>query len=539
MIIMKNSLKYILLTFIAICSFGCESFLDKVPLDFVSPETYYSNETELNTALIGVYDVLSSRSYYGQAIMLHFESCTDESYLNRTSTKTGISVNNFTYTDPFLNNFWFAFYEGIERANVLISKIHKADIDEVKRENILAQALFLRSYYYFVLASNFGDIPLKLVPTGSADNIYIPRTPVKVIFEQVLADMKKAEPNLKKISEYKHPSFVSQTACQGIIARVCLKMAGYPLLDKSKYSEAITYALKVKDSGEHQLTTKYNTKLTNSAYSQIFINHTQDVYDISEGIWEAEYSGNLLNSADFEVEGFAVMQGVQFTVLGIDSIGYSYGQQNTTRRFFERFDNQDKRRDWSIGGYRYMMLPPYPRIYWAENVIIQRNIAKWRRNYEKFSPKQKNFGPTNFPLLRYADVLLMLAEAENEVNGPTDIAYNALNQVRRRGYGLDVNIVNSISDAPTGMGKEQFRNFIQEERSRELNHEGLRKFDLIRWGIYIQRMHDMIPEVQTYNGGFAACVIGYESVSERNLLLPIPSGEMTVNRAIIENNPGW
>ncbi len=528
-----------MLIYIALMNSGCDDFLNKVPLDFVSPETYYSTEAELNTALIGVYDALSSRSYYGQSIMLNFEACTDESYMNRTYTKTGISVNNFTYTDPAINNFWFAFYEGIERANVLIANINRAKINEDKRQNILAQALFLRAYYYFILASNFGDIPLKLQPTGSADNIYVPRTPVNIVFEQILSDMKKAEPYLKKISEYNHPSYVSQTACHGIIARVCLKMAGYPLLDKSKYEDALIYSLKVKNSGEHELLTQYNNKLTNSAYSQIFINHTQNVYDIKECIWEAEYSGNLLNSADWEVEGFAVMQGVQFTVLGIDSIGYSYGQQNTTKRFFERYDVQDKRRDWSIGPYRYMLIPPYPRIYWADNVIYQRNIAKWRRNYELYSPKQKNFGPTNFPLLRYADVLLMLAEAENEVNGPTELAYNALNQVRRRGYGFDINVVNIISDAPSGMNKDQFREFIQNERSRELNHEGLRKFDLIRWGIYLQRMQEMIPEMKLANGGFAACSIGYENVAERNLLLPIPSGEMTVNRAITENNPGW
>eukprot|EP01136_Pigoraptor_vietnamica_P000744 Opistho-1_new@26449 len=125
-----------------------------------------------------------------------------------------------------------------------------------------------------------------------------------------------------------------------------------------------------------------------------------------------------------------------------------------------------------------------------------------------------------FPLLRYAEVVLMYAEAENEVNGPTTLAYNALNQIRTRA---------NASAAPSGMTSEQFRSYVLAERAREFNLEGIRRFDLMRWGIYLQVMN----KIST----------GQNNISKvrnlRNLLLPLPLNELNSNTAIKGNNPGW
>src|SRR5690606_29838644 len=103
------------------------------------------------------------------------------------------------------------------------------------------------------------------------------------------------------------------------------------------------------------------------------------------------------------------------------------------------------------------------------------------REYEKELPRSVDRSPTNFPLLRYADVLLMFAEAENEMNGPTEEAYDAVNQVRARAEAY----------AFTGLDQDDFRQAIRDERARELCFEGLRKFDLIRWGIFEQAMRNV------------------------------------------------
>ena len=148
------------------------------------------------------------------------------------------------------------------------------------------------------------------------------------------------------------------------------------------------------------------------------------------------------------------------------------------------------------------------------------------------------YTPENFPILRYSDVLLMLAEAENEVNGPTTVAYDAINQVRRRAYGLtSLTTPNATADLPAGLDYDRFGDALREERARELCFEGLRRNDLIRWGLFLTTMKAVAAQFAA-DSPTAYGVLGYNNVAARNVLLPIPSAEMSVNRAITQN-PGW
>ena len=151
----------------------------------------------------------------------------------------------------------------------------------------------------------------------------------------------------------------------------------------------------------------------------------------------------------------------------------------------------------------------------------------------------KNYTPTNFPMLRYSDVLLMEAEAENEVNGPTQTAYDAINQVRRRGHGFGLDTVSVIADAPSGLSKDDFRKYLQDERARELCFEGLRKPDLIRWGLFLTAMQDQVNEISTHaSSSLQYAAQAASRVSARHLLYPIPTKEMSLNKSMTQN-PGW
>jgi hypothetical protein len=171
-------------------------------------------------------------------------------------------------------------------------------------------------------------------------------------------------------------------------------------------------------------------------------------------------------------------------------------------------------------------------------------MGKWRRYYEKLAPtKQQYYNGTNFPILRYADVLLMQAEAENEVNGATAKAYNAINQVRRRGYKVPIDAVSATADLTSGLSQIQFRQAIMDERARELCYEGLRKADLIRWGTFTTVLSAMITEINNSNASAtnkSRWTLGFmtASASTKYLLLPIPSLEININKAM-EQNPGW
>ncbi|MBK7098507.1 MAG: RagB/SusD family nutrient uptake outer membrane protein [Sphingobacteriales bacterium] len=541
-------IKYFFILILVISVSSCKKFLDTKPTDFLAPETYYSTEDQLNNALMGVYDPLGWETMYGNNLFANLTICTDESFWNRAAQTTGTQVNVFDYSNIDVANLWAACYTGIERANMLIANVKKPQMDEAKRENILGQAMFLRGYYYFLLATNFGGVPLKTVPQPSVSNpvyINVPRSSIKDLYTQILSDMTEAEGKLNTITVNGNPGYISKTACQGILARVNLNMAGFPLNETARFAEALSWAKKVEASGEQTLNTAYNSSLTNSAYSQIFINQMRDEYNIKESIWEVEFYGNRISDAFVESGRLGNTIGLAFSpsVDSPDSLGYSYGFANTTRRHYLRYDNADQRRDWAIAPFRYNNTAPYARVNWTASTIYNRNVGKWRRSFEKLTPKNKNYTPTNFPLLRYSDVLLMIAEAENEVNGPTTTAYNALNQVRRRAYGVSLAAASPTADAPAAMGKDNFRTFIQEERSRELCYEGLRKYDLIRWGIYVARMNEIGNEMANdpTNTAFKWGGLGGQSVSEKNVLLPIPSTEMSVNKAITakDQNPGW
>lgn len=522
-----------------------KNFLETRPTDFLSPETYYQTEAQLNSALMGVYDPLGLETMYGNNLFSNLVIATDEGFWNRNAQTTGTMVYNFDFTNADVAGLWAACYQGIERANMLIANINKPEMDESRRQNILGQALFLRGYYYFLLVNNYGGVPLKLEPQVSPNDVNKPRVAAAEIYAQVLKDMTEAESKLNTITTNSNPGAISKTGAQGILARVCLKMAGYPLNDNSKYAEALSWAKKVEASGEHALKTTFTSPFANSAYAQIFIDHAREkAYDIKENLWEIEFYGNRISDSYQEAGRLGNTLGLAFGGPdNIDSLGYSYGFVNTTRRHYLRYGNGDLRRDWAIAPFRQNNASPYARVAWTASTIYNRNVAKWRRNTEQLVPKNKNYTPINFPVLRYADVLLMIAEAENEVSGPTLVAYNALNQVRRRAYGLSLTTTSVVADAPDGMSKDAFRTFIQEERARELCYEGVRKDDLIRWGIFVQRMNEIGIEMETdaTNTAFKWGSLAGKNVTERHLLLPIPSSEMSVNKAITpaDQNTGW
>jgi len=225
--------------------------------------------------------------------------------------------------------------------------------------------------------------------------------------------------------------------------------------------------------------------------------------------------------------------------------GFAGANIRTSIKLYNLYGAGDYRRDWAIAPFSFVSTTTTAtRSYYTASNIIGREAAKWRRYYEPLAPaKQQYYNGTNFPILRYADVLLMLAEAENEVNGADATAYDAINQVRRRGYGLPVGAVSAVADLPAGLSKSQFKQAIMDERARELCFEGLRKADLIRWGVFTSTMNAMVTEINgsnTSSTNKSRWILGYYTAasSARYVLLPIPSLEININKAMTQN-PGW
>lgn len=603
---MKRILTYSLL--VSALSFGgCTKFLETTPTDFISPVNYFKTETDINTALAGVYDILGKSGTYGRTF--HFENDqSDEWFDSRSTVTVGLQIGSITTSDLTVSTAWTLLYSGVARANVFLENVDKAEMDPQKKAFAKGEAMFLRAYYYFLLANNWGDVPLRLTSTASVKDVSFKNTPVKEVYDFIVKDMETAAGLVSESSAYAYNSRVTKTVAWGILARVNLKMAGAPLKETARFAEAKKWAQMVISSGGHKL---------NPDYANVFIKMCRDEYDTQyrESMWEVEF--NKLATGGQEEEGsVGSINGIGNT----DRLfGYSYGIPHPTESYYKLFDPLDNRRDWSISPYRYGTVNSIAnsKILFTSDQIYNRFNAKWRREYETAVPKNVGTTPINFPMLRYSDVLLMFAEAENEVNGPTKDAVDAINLVRRRGYGLDLNglVVKTVTVTNEGTGytsvptvtisggggtnlsvlpvisggkvirvdiisrgagytaaptitlsggggtgatvattitspteyllpavadKEEFRTAIRKERSLELGYEGLRKFDLIRWGIYGETMESLANVIRlTAPDSYKfAAVYAQNAADARNVLLPIPSSEMMLNKLIIQNK-GW
>jgi starch-binding outer membrane protein, SusD/RagB family len=395
---------------------------------------------------------------------------------------------------------------------------------------------------------------------------------------------------------------------RGILARVNLHMAGAPLRDASRLAEVKKWTKMVMDDAEagHDL---------NPSYPQIFINYAQDKYDIKESIWEVELWGNRSDEYT-ETGNVGYINGPASTNL-VTGRGDAY--MSITAKHYDAYQPGDLRKGWNIVFFAYdatgnsgskTYTPATGEAPNEANKFV-RHPGKFRREYEVRTPKFPQQTPINMPLLRYADILLMFAEA----SGPTAEAIAVVNRVRQRSWSTGIKTITvteggsgyttapevtfsgnggagatatitdgkvtaitlnrdattlyqagSYSTPPTitlagggGSGAtatatihskeeasltaaqtaspEAFLQAIQEERMRELNFEGLRKADLLRWGILVETMQDVGNKFRVA-APTNASLKAYINVEPKHVLMPIPSSETNVNTAIIQN-PGW
>ena len=597
---------------------ACKDFLDQDPQDFISPVNYYQTEVQLNLALNGVYSPLYSSPVYGSVYSCRMNMTADEAFYARQ--EIGLRTYSNGTNDAELDGFWQAMYTGINRANELLANLNKPAMDESKRQVIRGESLFLRAYYYFLLVQNFGGVPLVLTPTVSPESSQVQRSSLAEVYSQILKDMEEAENLVTPIRTLGFGGRVNQSAVRGILARVNLYMAGYPLKNGTRYAEASKWAKKVIDDSQsaHQL---------NPDYNNIFIRYANDTYDIGESIWEAEFYGSSANNnnAFGRIGSLLGMKSLNASVIGV-----AYGMHQITAKLYRKYEAGDLRKDWNVSTFTYngttgakvflttLANPTNTQLY-------DQYVAKFRREYEVVLPKVAYVTPENFPILRFADILLMYAEAETQINNTaTTAAIEAVNKVRRRAWSSGIKTImvtnggSGYATAPTvafsggggsgavatvtiaggkvtaitlspdpstgasltngkyasvptitisggsGTGASAtatiyntseanltsaqtssasvFLETIRDERMRELAFEALRKPDLIRWELFIPEMKQTLSMMQADDAAAKLTqpwyTMSYQNVDARNLLYPIPSHEITLNRMLVQN-PGW
>lgn len=576
-----KSIKTTIILLAALLSLGSCDFLDKEPTSATS-DTYLKTETEATSFLTGIYAILTQQSYYG-GNYFHLVGGDDLEHYGgsgRAPLNGGLICNNATSSDSYVASFWYTLYAGVNRANILLSQIN--DINDMKPANLkryTAEARFLRAFYYFNLVECWGDVPFYTDPVLDVKNLQRAVTPKAEIYDFICKEMEESAEDLPTASSLNYePGRVSKSAAWGILARVYMfragefhrmKVAENKEETKKYFTEAGKFAKMVMTQG-HDLAPNY---------WDYFIDQCADRYNstANESIWEAEFAGN--GKGTMTTEGrvgntigiVAPDLSANSSYVGKKDPGYGYGQFWSTPKLYELYtsNNDINRMNWSIAPFKYTQsvkggavdgrefevgkLAEVKGQYWNESFqygetepgatigdrekktaskYYDRCCAKWRREYEA-DKKNRNLTAINFPILRYSDVLLMIAECENETHSqPTTEAYNCINEVRERA---------DISALPQNMNTEDFRQAVKDERAMELCFEMTRRFDLIRWGEYVQNMNALVSRAQTgYNWNLGPNnVHTYFNISEAYNYFPIPALEMSVNKLITKNNPGW
>ena len=524
-----KTIERIALAFAVLMAASC-NFLDTELHNVASEQQYYKTVDQLEDALNGVYATLADNALYGEAMMGRLGLSADIGYEYYKKDAGTVSYYQASVSDPKIAAFWRSLYAGIGRANMLLAHIDGVGIlpsDQARREQIRGEALFLRAYFYYMLVKRFDNVPLVLEPVKDINNSakYVAQSSARDVYVRILSDMETAAELVKDTPDVSGGWQVCRTAVWGMIARVALNMAGQPVCEETMYDKAAEYAFKVIDSGHHRL---------NPSFEQVFINQCQSIYDIGEILFEVNFWGD--NTGIYQTAG-TVGRNIGIASTEESPIGYCMGLLRCNPGLYHLYDAQDLRRDWTISAFRYTDSG-------AKNpdgdspILSRKYCAKWRREYETSTSKSVTNTDINFPILRYSDVLLMYAEAYafRPSSADRDLALECLNMVRRRGHGLDVSVASAYDFDGDG---EALQKEIMDERARELAYEMLRKDDLVRWGVFYEKMQDALANIDGRSSSYQlAAIAAYSSVRRRDIVWPIPSRELSVN-SLLKQNPGW
>ena len=461
----------VVLCLVGLVIWSCENDLFQEPITEKSVGNFYSNEGEIESAVNGVYSTLQFTGLYNLYLPAVGEIPSDNTFDEVPANDGGRygQLDEFTTitSNEVIAGIWKDSYIGIQQANVVLNRIDGIEFRDIatKRARV-GEMKFIRALLYFNLVRIYGDVPLVTGETDDPTGYFGQgRTPVGQIYEQIERDLSGAIQDLPLVADT--PGRAIKTAAQGVLAKVHMTRdnfaAAKPLL------EAIV------NSGRHAL---------QASPEEVFAldNELND-----EIIFAVQFSSGLSGNS----EGSDAF--VQFSPSG--TVNGAKGHNLPTRSFYAMYDTSDLRRDAYVG--------------------ITGQGTPFTRKYKPPTTVPAD-GASDWIVLRYADVLLLLAEIENG-SGHSGAAAGYLNQVRARA-GLEHIIVQNT---------EALDAAIELERRFELIGEGHRWFDLLRTG----------KAISTMNTWFVNNSINI-GIDENDLLMPVPQSQIDTDPALVQN-PGY
>lgn len=471
---------YLILTVMLMLSVSCEDNLQEEPLSFLEESNSFKSPADATSALNAVYDRL--KGIYGMTMIDLADLNSDECEVREDNgVGNEIHKNLFNSGTQLFDTFYTNSYTLIDRANRVIANVPGIAMDAKVRDQVVGEAKFLRALAYFNLVQAFGDIPLVTEVSNDVVNVEIPRNATDEVYQQIITDLLEAEKVLP--AKYTLTTEIGRAtvgAAKSILAKV--------YLTRKDWANAAAKAKEVIASGTYSLVPDYR---------DVFIPEKENG---PEHIFSVQFSCVLPQYGSAMAESFAIYFSYPINLTG--------GSYQAVPAHVASYTPSDYRKTVTII---------------EEKTIANGTVVKSRTgpHVDKYwdplacgSGRARN----NFMVIRYADVLLMYAEALNETGGPNADAYAAINQVRARARkGAEATVLPDLKN----LTQVQFRESVYQERSWELCFEGHRRWDLLRTGRYISQMREI---------GIAT--------EERHLLYPVPVQEIDVNPAL-KQNPGY
>ncbi len=495
---MKKYIKYIALVAMMLQLTSCSDLLDRNPLDQISSETFWTTQAETDMALAGVYAKLLSPSY--NYSLMKIDALGGDLYVNDGAYQLPAQGNLLPTSGGPIVGIYSDSYRGVASCNFFLGNVDRAPVSDDIKNTYKAEVRFLRALFYFQLSEYYGGVPIytKLV---TIEESKIKQSSKEEVVLQILGDLDFAIANLPNTGYSGHA--VKGTA-QTLKAKV--------LLHNSKFKEASETAAQVIGDGKFSISNNYKTLFLTSGQT-----------NNPEIIFSSQYLNpdrNISNGPDVEY--------------------LWWGQVNPRQEFVDEFECTDGLRITSSPLYdpKNMKKNRDPRLAFTvktfEEPMIKTDGTKIPNTYNAPSltgwEPLKGLNADNMPVdysvksdqdwihLRYAELLLIYAEAKNEVSGPDASVYKAINDIRAR-TGINMPAI------PQGLSKDEMRKRIMHERRVEFGLEGKRYLDMKRW----KTMETYIPAIVDPGG------IKRLFDPTKNYLFPFPQSEIDVNDKLIQN----
>jgi hypothetical protein len=477
---------------------GCKKYTEVKPVSNYTVPEAFSDVPNAYNAVIGVYDELQGDAGWGIRISMYYPYDSDEGIVsgNIDNGRRGVGRYQLLLTNTEVSNPFRQLYRGVEKANICIEEIPKMDLyangsDAQKKElkRLYAEALTLRAQFLFQLILNWGDVPAPLIPAYKQTSFFIPRTDRDSTYDQLINDLALAKTLMPWRTDVVRNERLTKGAVMALRARIALFRGGYSLRGTGSLGtmerrpDFIKYYTIARDECA-ELMANRNQHTLNPNYETLWRNVTSFQYDPQYEILFEIGAGGGNGNSDSRMGNY---DGPNLS--NASRYGAGGGGIIMLPNFYYSFDSVDTRRDVTITHYQVTS---------ATNIKTQRrlgelNTGKYRRDWRVplLPGTVLNVG-YNWAMIRFSDVLLMYAEAVNEINGAPDAtAIAAFEEVRKRGYRGNTGLIGITPTTKTG-----FFNALVNERFLEFGHEGIRRYDLLRWNLLATKIAEARTKIQ-------------------------------------------